>query len=99
MSYSTTIHDQAANLYVRARDGDAQSLEELMRMHEGLVHHIVRRQWRGQLSYEQAIHVGRIGLWHAILGYDSRRGWAFSTYAYPCIKHQVWRAVKAHTWF
>jgi len=66
VSYSTTIHVQAANLYAQAQGGDAQSLEELMRMHEGLVHHIVRQQWRGQLSYEQAIHVGHIGLWRAV---------------------------------
>ncbi|UCC88140.1 MAG: sigma-70 family RNA polymerase sigma factor [Anaerolineales bacterium] len=93
MSYSTTIHDQAANLYAQAQDGDAQSLEELMRMHEGLVHHIVRQQWRGRLSYEQAIHAGRIGLWHAVLGFDPGRGYAFSTYAGVAIARQVWRAV------
>jgi RNA polymerase sigma factor (sigma-70 family) len=94
VSYSTTIHSQAANLYVEAQSGDRQSLEELMRMHEGLVHHIVRQQWRGQLSYEQAIHAGRIGLWHAILGFDSGRGFAFSTYAALAIARQVWRAVR-----
>jgi RNA polymerase sigma factor (sigma-70 family) len=92
--YFTTIHSQAANLYVQAQSGDRQSLEELMRMHEGLVHHIVRQQWRGQLSYEQAIHAGRIGLWHAILGFDSGRGYAFSTYAGVAIARQVWRAVR-----
>ena len=94
MSYSTTIHDQAANLYAQAQDGDAESLEELMRMHEGLVHHIVRQQWRGRLSYEQAIHAGRIGLWHAVLGFDPGRGYAFSTYASVAIARRVWRAVR-----
>jgi RNA polymerase sigma factor (sigma-70 family) len=58
------------------------------------VHHIVRQQWRGQLSYEQAIHAGRIGLWHAILGFDPRRGYAFSTYAGLAIARHVWRAVR-----
>lgn len=94
MSYSTTNHSQDANLYVQAQDGDAQSLEELMRMHEGLVHHIVRQQWRGRLSYEQAIHVGRVGLWRAVLGYDAGRGYAFSTYAGVAIARQVWYAVR-----
>ncbi|MFQ5813923.1 MAG: sigma-70 family RNA polymerase sigma factor, partial [Anaerolineae bacterium] len=42
---------------------------------------------------------GRIGLWRAILGYDPKRGTAFSTYAWPCIMRQVWRAVKEHTRF
>ena len=94
MSYSTTIHDQVANLYIQAQDGDAKGLEDLMRMHEGLVHYIVRQQWRGRLSYEQAIHVGRIGLWRAVLGFDPGRGYAFSTYAGVVIARHVWRAVR-----
>ena len=94
MSYSTTNHDQSANLYTRAQDGDAQSLEELMQMHEGLVHHIVRQQWCGCLSYEEAAHAGRIGLWRAILGFDPERGRAFSTYASVAIARHVWRAVE-----
>jgi len=94
VSYSTTNPGQEANLYLDAQGGDAQSLEELMRMHEGLVHHMVRQQWRGQLSYEQAIHAGRIGLWHALLGFDPRRGYTFSTYAGVAIARQVWRAVR-----
>ena len=93
MSYSTTIHSQDANLYLQAQGGDVQSVEDLMRMHEGLVHHIVRQQWRGRLSYEQVVHAGRIGLWRAVLGYDSRRGYAFSTYAGVVIARHVWRAV------
>jgi RNA polymerase sigma factor (sigma-70 family) len=46
------------------------------------------------LSFEEALQAGRIGLWHAIRGYDPRRGLAFSTYAWPAIMRQVWRAVK-----
>ena len=94
MTYSTTIHSQDANLYEQAQRGDRQSLEELMRMHEGLVHHIVRQQWRGQLSYQQAIHAGRVGLWRAVLGFDPGRGYAFSTYASVGIARHVWRAVR-----
>jgi RNA polymerase sigma factor (sigma-70 family) len=94
VSYSTTNPGQEANLYAQAQGGDAKGLEELMRMHEGLVHHIVRQQWRGRLSYEQAVHAGRVGLWHAILGFDPGRGYAFSTYAGLAIARQVWRAVR-----
>jgi RNA polymerase sigma factor (sigma-70 family) len=94
VSYSTTIHDQDANLYLQAQGGDGQILEDMMRMHEGLVHHIVRQQWRGQLSYEQAIHAGRIGLWRAVLGFDPGRGYAFSTYAGVAIARHVWHAVR-----
>jgi RNA polymerase sigma factor (sigma-70 family) len=66
-----------------------------MRQHEGLVQAVVRRQVLADLSFEEALQAGRIGLWHAILGYDPRRGRAFSTYAWPAIMRHVWCAVKA----
>lgn len=65
-----------------------------MARHEGLVHAVVRRQWGGTLSYEERLHTGRIGLWHALEHYDPNRGVAFSTYAWPAITRQVWRAVR-----
>jgi RNA polymerase sigma factor (sigma-70 family) len=63
--------------------------------HEGLVQAVVRQQVLGHLPFAEALHAGRIGLWKAILGFDPAQGWAFSTYAWHAIKHQVWRAVKA----
>ena len=65
-----------------------------MRAHEGLVHHVVRQQWRGHLGYEEAVQAGRVGLWRAILGFDPERGYAFSTYASVAIARHVWRAVE-----
>jgi RNA polymerase sigma factor (sigma-70 family) len=66
---------------------------EQMAQHERLVHWVVRRQWLGDLSFEDALHEGRIGLWSALRHYDPQRGTAFSTYAVPAIAHAVWRAV------
>jgi RNA polymerase sigma factor (sigma-70 family) len=68
-----------------------------MERHERLVHYIVRQQWRGPLSYTDAVHEGRIGLWRAILGYDLQRGTAFSTYASVAIARQLWRGVQQAT--
>lgn len=93
MSYCTTISEQGANLFRQAQAGDAESVVQLMRAHEGLVHHIVHQQWRGGLGYEEAVHAGRIGLWRAILGFDPGCGRAFSTYASVAIARHVWRAV------
>jgi len=70
-----------------------------MARHDGLVQAVVRRQVLGDLPFAEALQAGRIGLWRAILGYDLERGTAFSTYAWPCIMRQVWRAVKGHTRF
>jgi hypothetical protein len=65
-----------------------------MATHEGLVHAVVRKQVLGDLPFADALQAGRIGLWHAILGFDPQRGMAFSTYAWTCIMHRVWREVK-----
>jgi RNA polymerase sigma factor (sigma-70 family) len=66
-----------------------------MTRHDGLVQAVVRQQVLGELPFEEALQAGRIGLWRAILGFDPERGFAFSSYAWTCIKHQIWQAVKA----
>ena len=85
-----------ARLYEQAQQGWGYSLDLLMSRHEPLVVHVVNRQNLGDLPYEEAVQVGRIGLWKAILGFDPYLGYQFSTYAYKAIVHYVWLAVKAH---
>jgi RNA polymerase sigma factor (sigma-70 family) len=65
-----------------------------MAAHDGLVHAVVRQQVLGHLPFAEAVQAGRIGLWRAILHFDPQRGTAFSTYAWTCIMHRVWREVK-----
>lgn len=72
----------------------AQAVQEAMEQHDGLVHAFIQRQGGGDISYEEALQAGRIGLWHAIQGYDPRRGTAFSTYAWVAICHQVQRRAR-----
>jgi RNA polymerase sigma factor (sigma-70 family) len=83
-----------AALFHRAQAGCRDSLTRLMARHEHLVHAVVRQQVLGRLPFSEALHAGRIGLWHAILGYDLKRGLAFSTYAWKPIMHRIWREVK-----
>lgn len=68
--------------------------DALVREHEGLVHVVLRRQRRGDVPYEDLVQEGRIGLWQAVLRFDSQRGAAFSTYAGVAIERHIWRAVK-----
>jgi RNA polymerase sigma factor (sigma-70 family) len=65
-----------------------------MEQHESLVHAFIRRQGGGDIPYEEALQAGRIGLWHAIQGYDPTRGTTFSTYAWVAICHQIHRRAK-----
>jgi RNA polymerase sigma factor (sigma-70 family) len=66
-----------------------QALTTALEQHEGLVHAVIRRQGGGELTYEEALHAGRIGLWQALLGYDPTRGTAFSTYAWVAITRHI----------
>lgn len=95
LSKAVPAHVTTADLFRRAQAGCPDSLNRLMAEHDRLVHDVVRKQFLGPLSFADALHAGRIGLWHAIMGFDPQRGLAFSTYAWPCIAHAVWAAVKA----
>jgi RNA polymerase sigma factor (sigma-70 family) len=72
----------------------AQTVEQAMEQHDGLVHAYIRRHGGGDISYEEALQAGRIGLWRAIQGYDPARGTAFSTYAWVAIYRQIHRRAK-----
>jgi len=72
----------------------AQAIQEGMERHDGLVHAFIRRQGGGDLSYEEALQAGRIGLWRAIEGYDPTRGTTFSTYAWVAIWRQIHQQAK-----
>ena len=80
--------------YRSAQAGCPESLDRLLRQHEGLVRQIVAHQQLCGLPFEEALQAGRIGLWRAIEGYEPQRGTRFSTYAYPAIIRQVWNAVR-----
>jgi RNA polymerase sigma factor (sigma-70 family) len=67
----------------------AQAVEEAMEQHDGLVHAFIQRQGGGDISYEEALQAGRIGLWRAIQRYDPTRGTTFSTYAWVAISRHV----------
>jgi len=84
-----------ADHFRRAQAGCADSLNHLMAEHDRLVYAVVRRQVLGALPIADALHIGHIALWRAILGYDPQRGPAFSTYAWPCIARDIWAAVRA----
>jgi RNA polymerase sigma factor (sigma-70 family) len=83
-----------AALVRQAQAGCQDSLAQLMAEHDGLVHAVVRKQVLGYLPFVEALQAGRVGLWHAILGFKLQKGLAFSTYAWKVIMHQVWREVK-----
>ena len=73
-----------------AQAGCRVCVDALMRQHEGLVHHVLRRQASGMAPYDDVLQEGRIALWQAILHFDPQRGVAFSTYAGAAIRYRIW---------
>ena len=72
----------------------AQAVRQAMAQHDGLVHAYIQRRGGGNIPYEEALQAGRVGLWHAIQGYDPTRGTAFSTYAWVAIWRRIHRRAK-----
>ena len=69
-------------------------MEALLKQHQRLVHSVLRQQWRGAVACADLLQEGRIGLWQAVMHFDSHRGVAFSTYAWTAIERRMWRAVR-----
>lgn len=81
---------QGPAAFACAQAGCRACLDSLMRQHEGLVHHVLRRQVSGTATYDDVLQEGRIALWQAILHFDPQRGVAFSTYAGTAIRYRIW---------
>jgi len=84
-----------ATRFRQAQAGCRDSLNLLMARHDGLVQAVVRRYGFGELAFAEAVHLGRLGLWRAILHYTPERGLAFSTYAWPCIRNEILHVTRA----
>jgi len=93
MSIIHPLSPEGPATFACAQAGCQACLDALVRQHEGLVHTVLRRQFRGDVAYEDLLQEGRIALWQAVLHFDSQRGVAFSTYAGVAIERRIWRAV------
>ena len=87
------LHTDNQSAFLCAQSGCSACLDELLRMHQGLIRAVVRQQYRGDLPLGDLLQEGRIALWQAIVHYDPGRGIAFSTYAWRVIEHRIWRSV------
>jgi RNA polymerase sigma factor (sigma-70 family) len=81
-------------VFACAQAGCETCLEALLKGHERLVHAILRRQWRGEVACADLLQEGWVGLWQAVMHFDSQRGIAFSTYAWAAIERRMWRAIR-----
>ena len=102
MTIVTYCQSSGAARYGCAQAGCGECMESLLRENKGLIWLMVVRQGRGKAEYMDLFQEGKIGLWKAILHYDSGRGVRFSSYACVAIRNAVWQAVvgsqKAEGW-
>lgn len=80
-----------------AQAGCARCFNHLIRQHEGLVHTVLQGVYRYGVPYADLVQEGRIALWRAIQGFDSERGYAFSTYAGVAIQRRTYTYVTRMT--
>lgn len=80
-----------------SRPGTAEHLyaERLYAENEKLVGFVLARCFSGLqgAAREDAEQAGRVGLWMAAQGFDSGRGFQFSTYATRCIRGRILRGL------
>jgi RNA polymerase sigma factor (sigma-70 family) len=94
MTIVSCCASKGAARFACARGGCPECMEALLRENTGLVRYMVIRQGWGQVSCEEMLQEGQIGLWQAILHFDPERGTAFSSYASIAIRNRVWIAAE-----
>jgi RNA polymerase sigma factor for flagellar operon FliA len=85
--------------YRTARDWHAR--ECLLERYLPLVHHVargVRRRIQRQVSHEDLVSAGMLGLIKAVEGFELTRGHQFSTYAVPRIRGAILDELRAIDW-
>jgi RNA polymerase sigma factor for flagellar operon FliA len=71
---------------------DETARNRIVEQHLPLVHHVartIRRRLRGDISVDELVNAGCIGLLHAVDSYEPERGTAFSTHAVPRIRGAI----------
>ncbi len=89
----SAAHDEGAALALRARKGDGEAKEALLRTHGALLRSLSRRLTGGTVS-EELVQAGAVGLLRAAERYDPAQGARFSTYALPWALGEMRRALR-----
>ncbi len=79
----------------RAREDDAYAKEELIKKYTPMVRHIVRKNYKGIVEFEDMMQEGLIGLLNAINEYNFYDySVKFSSFAYLCIIRKIYNIIR-----
>src|SRR3989344_3437637 len=82
------------DLICRARDGDEQAINALIKENERAISHIARRFLDQGVEYDDLLQAGRIGIMRAAKKFDLSRGVTFHHYAINWIRALIWEEVR-----
>lgn len=82
------------DLIKKARDGEKDAEEQIIKVNLGLVHSAARRFMHAPFEYDDLFQAGCIGLLKASRGFDFSKGVMFSTYAFPVIAGEIKRYIR-----
>ncbi len=82
------------NILKKARLGDKESLEIIVKENEGLIWSVVRRFLNRGYDAQDLFQIGNIGLIKAVRRFDTSYGVKFSTYAVPLIMGEIKRFLR-----
>ena len=86
---------ETTNAYIdRAKAGDSEAKEILLKDNENLIKSIVRRYLGKGVEYDDLYQLAGMGLLKAINGFDKSYGVRFSTYAVPMIAGEIKRFMR-----
>ena len=86
---------ETTNEYIeRAKAGDADAKETLLKENDNLIKSIVRRYLNKGVEYDDLYQLAGMGFLKAINGFDANYGVRFSTYAVPMISGEIKRFMR-----
>lgn len=85
------------NLISLAQQGNGEAVNELLSKYKSIVNKISRSYFLIGGDMEDIVQEGMIGLYKAIVNFNSEKHASFKTFARTCIKHQIQSAVKTAT--
>jgi RNA polymerase sporulation-specific sigma factor len=86
-------HEESILLIQKAQKGDKEAAEKMVAENMPLVKSIAKR-YRNAVEYDDLIQLGSLGLYKAVMNFNTSFGVKFSTYAVPMIAGEIKRHIR-----
>lgn len=87
------MKEEKLDIYAIDRD-NPDEIDEFIEQNTGLVHSIAHKLMKPNLEFEDLTQEGLIALYISIMNFDTTKGYAFSTYAYPTIYGTIQKYIR-----